>query len=59
MKIETWAIVEKETGIVLELIIYDGVSEYSIPDTSILVKAPDYVRVGWFYKQDGTFTQDA
>jgi len=58
MKTEGWAIVEKETGIVLNLIIYDGSSEYFVPDTTILVKAPDYVRIGWIYNQDGTFTEN-
>jgi hypothetical protein len=58
MKIEGWAIVEKATGIVLEVILYDGVSEYAVAESNFLVKAPDYVRIGWLYNGDGTFTEN-
>lgn len=58
MKIEGWAIIEKSTGIVVDIILYDGVSEYFVPETQFLVKAPEYVRAGWIYNQNGTFTEN-
>lgn len=44
-----WCIVAESGDVVENIIIWDGVSDYTPPEGRYLVEANDYVEIGWIY----------
>lgn len=46
---DRWCIISTSGDAVLNIIIWDGVTEYTPPEGTYLVPATDDVEIGWIY----------